>query len=164
MRWVELFQEDIAANNASPLRKKWWLFLFMRLENACPVRVGKRVLALVKKILLMGTGCEFAAESFWRGGVRIPHLNGIVINPAVRIGSDVTVFHQVALGISGDPGRLGAPAVGDGATLGAGCKVLGPVEVVRRAYVGANAVVTKDVPADATVVGANRVVRTRGRD
>jgi len=48
--------------------------------------------------------------------------------------------------------------VEDGVYIGAGAKILGGVRIGRGATVGANAVITKDVPAGATVVGANRLL------
>jgi serine O-acetyltransferase len=51
-----------------------------------------------------------------------------------------------------------APVIGDRVYIGAGAKILGPVRIGNDAIIGANAVVTKDVPAGATVVGANRII------
>lgn len=87
----------------------------------------------------------------------LPHPYGIVIHHHVSLGEAVTIQHQVTLG-QGDPRDPGVPTVGDGAYIGAGAKVLGGVVVGPRAIIGANAVVTRDVPAGATVVGINRIV------
>jgi len=54
---------------------------------------------------------------------------------------------------------MAAPKIGDRVYIGAGAKILGPLKIGEDAIIGANAVVTKDVPAGATVVGANRIVR-----
>lgn len=86
---------------------------------------------------------------------------GIVINPEARIGSGVSIFQQVTIGDSGVDGKPGSPVVGDNVLLGAGCRVLGPIKVGEGAVIGANAVVTKDVPPHATIVGANRLVEVR---
>ena len=67
----------------------------------------------------------------------------------------------MTLGATGRPvadGQKRHPTIASGATLGAGCTVLGDVEVGERAVVGAAAVVTRDVPAGATVVGVNRLL------
>jgi serine O-acetyltransferase len=87
----------------------------------------------------------------------MPHPNGVVVHSGARIGADVTIMQQVTLG-ERSPQVPGAPVIGDGAFIGAGAKVLGPVHIGERATVGANAVVTRDVPAGATVVGANRLI------
>jgi len=69
----------------------------------------------------------------------------------------VVIGQQVTLG-GRDLNIDHMPVIEDGVYLGAGCKVLGKVVVGRGAIVGANAVVTKDVPAGAVVVGANRIL------
>jgi len=79
-----------------------------------------------------------------------------VIGETAEIGDDVTIYQCVTLGGT-DPanGIAGKrhPTIQDGAILGSGCQVLGPVTVGARARVGANAVVTKDVPAGAVMIG-----------
>ena len=69
------------------------------------------------------------------------------------------IGHQVTLG--GRDLTSAAPCLEDGVYVGAGAKVLGGVRIGRGATVGANAVVTKDVPAGMTVVGANRLLGKR---
>jgi serine O-acetyltransferase len=66
-------------------------------------------------------------------------------------------MEQVSLGrkSAADPG---VPVIEDNVTIGAGARVLGGVRVGRGATVGANAVVTRDVPSHCTVVGANRIL------
>jgi serine O-acetyltransferase len=91
--------------------------------------------------------------------VFLPHPMGIVIHRETVLGDDVVIGHQVTLG--GRDLTNGAPKVEQGAYLGAGAKILGPVRIGRGATVGANAVVTKDVPAGATVVGGNRLLDGR---
>lgn len=88
--------------------------------------------------------------------VFLPHPQGIVIHSQTQIGRDVVIGHQVTLGGRGV--SPGAPIIEDGVYIGAGAKILGRVTVGRGVTVGANAVVTKDVPAGATVVGANRIL------
>src|SRR5207244_13555860 len=80
----------------------------------------------------------------------------------VQLGSRVTVMHQVTIGRK-DPvvprehgGNLAV--IEDNVFIGTGAKVLGPVRIGRGATVGANAVVTRDVPSHCTVVGANRIL------
>ena len=97
-----------------------------------------------------------------RAPVLMPVPYGIVIERGVEIGRRVTVMHQVTLGRkegvtgAGDGGAV--PVIEDNVFIGAGAKVLGRVRVGRGATVGANAVVTRDVPSHCTVVGANRIL------
>jgi len=92
--------------------------------------------------------------------VFLPHPLGIVIHNAVQIGENVVIGHQVTIG-GRDLKVPVAPHIEDGVYIGAGAKILGAVRIGRGATVGANAVVTKDVPAAATVVGANRILEKR---
>ncbi|MBR0661427.1 serine O-acetyltransferase [Neoroseomonas oryzicola] len=83
----------------------------------------------------------------------IDHGMGVVIGETAEIGDDVLIYHGVTLGgLSGQPGKR-HPTVGNGVAIGAGAQVLGPILVGDGARIGANAVVTKDVPAGCTVVG-----------
>ena len=80
----------------------------------------------------------------------------VVIGETAEIGDDVTIYQHVTLGgtspTDGVPGKR-HPTIGDGVIIGSGAAVLGPVHVGARARIGANAVVTKDVPEGATMVG-----------
>jgi serine O-acetyltransferase len=97
-----------------------------------------------------------------RSPVLMPHPHGIFIERGVEIGSRVTVMHQVTIGRKNPtpPAEQGGgvPVIEDNVFIGPGAKLLGPVRVGRGATVGANAVVTRDVPSHCTVVGANRIL------
>ena len=83
----------------------------------------------------------------------IDHGMGIVIGETAEIGDDVTLYQGVTLGgTSWNKGKR-HPTLESGVVVGAGAKVLGPFTVGAGAKVGSNAVVTKAVPAGATVVG-----------
>ncbi|WP_461535849.1 serine O-acetyltransferase [Spongorhabdus nitratireducens] len=83
----------------------------------------------------------------------IDHGMGVVIGETAEIGNDVTLYQGVTLGgTSWNKGKR-HPTIGDNVVVGAGAKILGPFEVGANAKVGSNAVVTKEVPAGATVVG-----------
>jgi serine O-acetyltransferase len=90
----------------------------------------------------------------------IDHGMGVVIGETAEIGDDVTLYHGVTLGgiapsVNSHELRHQKrhPTLRDGAIIGSGAQVLGPVVIGERARVGANAVVVKDVPAGATAVG-----------
>ena len=83
----------------------------------------------------------------------IDHGMGVVIGETAEIGDDVTIYHGVTLGgTSWNKGKR-HPTLGDGVVVGAGAKILGPIVVGNGAKVGSNAVVVKNVPPGATVVG-----------
>ena len=75
----------------------------------------------------------------------MPHPTGIVIHPVAIIGSNCMIFHQVTL--------AGAVVLGSHVDIGSGAKILGPLQIGDHANIAANAVVTKDVPANATAKG-----------
>ena len=80
----------------------------------------------------------------------------VVIGETAEIGDDVTIYQCVTLGGTDPAGGVAGkrhPTLADGVIVGSGAQVLGPITVGRRARVGANAVVTRDVPEGATMVG-----------
>ena len=78
---------------------------------------------------------------------------GVVIGETAEIADDVLIYHGVTLGgLSGSPGKR-HPTIEAGVSIGAGAQVLGPITIGRGARIGANAVVTRDVPPECTVVG-----------
>jgi len=112
---------------------------------------------IISRVYMTFLGCDISLGL--PKTVFLPHPYGIVIHSHAKIGNDVVIGHQVTLG--GRDLTLAAPNIEDGVYLGAGAKLLGGVRIGRGATVGANAVVTKDVPAGATVVGANRILANR---
>lgn len=92
----------------------------------------------------------------------IDHGTGVVIGETAEIGNDVTLYHGVTLGgVSWNRGKR-HPTLGDGVVVGAGAKILGPIEIGCKARVGANSVVIAPVPEGQTVVGIpGKVVRSR---
>lgn len=79
-----------------------------------------------------------------------------VIGETAEIEDDVTIYQNVTLGGTNPSNGVGGkrhPTVRSGAVIGSGAQVLGPIEIGEGARVGANAVVTRDVAARATVVG-----------
>jgi len=83
----------------------------------------------------------------------IDHGMGVVIGETAVIGDDCTLYHGVTLGgTSWNKGKR-HPTLHNGVVVGAGAKILGPIEIGAGARVGSNSVVLKPVPAGATVVG-----------
>jgi len=83
----------------------------------------------------------------------IDHGMGVVIGETAEIGDDCTLYHGVTLGgTSWEKGKR-HPTLENGVVVGAGAKVLGPITVGENGRIGSNAVVVKDVPPNATIVG-----------
>jgi serine acetyltransferase/thymidylate kinase len=93
-----------------------------------------------------------------RSPILMPHPYGIVIHSKAQIGRRVTVMQQVTIGGKNPGGENAAPVIEDDVYIGTGAKIIGNLRVGRGAVVGANTVVTRDVPPYCTVVGANRFV------
>ena len=99
------------------------------------------------------TGIEIHPGATIGRRVFIDHGMGVVIGETAVIGDDCTLYHGVTLGgTSWNKGKR-HPTLEQGVVIGAGAKVLGPIIVGKGAKIGSNAVVVKDVPADATAVG-----------
>ncbi len=88
----------------------------------------------------------------------------MVIGETAEVGDDVTMYQGVTLGGTGFARGKRHPTVGDEVMIGAGAKLLGPIEIGERAKIGANSVVIHDVPPNSTVVGnPGHPVRVDGR-
>jgi len=88
----------------------------------------------------------------------LPHPNGIVIHPDVRVGPNCLIFQQVTIGTRGSGG---VPQIGGHVDVGAGAKILGAVRIGNHVVIGANAVVMQDVPDNCMAVGIPAVVKPR---
>jgi serine O-acetyltransferase len=99
------------------------------------------------------TGIEIHPGATIGRRVFIDHGMGIVIGETAVIGDDCTLYHGVTLGGTSWSKGKRHPTLGRGVVIGAGAKVLGPIEIGDGAKIGSNAVVVRDVPADATAVG-----------
>jgi serine O-acetyltransferase len=123
---------------------------------------------LISYISRMFTGIEIHPGATIGRNLFIDHGTGVVIGETSIIGHNVTMYHGVTLGGKGgrvNPGKKRHPTIGDEAILGAGAQVLGDVIVGKRAKVGANSVVTGDVPEGCSVVGIPaRLVQSKQGD
>ena len=106
------------------------------------------------------TGIEIHPGAKIGKNLFIDHGMGVVIGETSEIGDNVTIYHTVTLGGSSpsiDSERQRHekrhPTIGDDVVIGSGAQIIGPVVVGKRARIAANAVVVKDVPENATMVG-----------
>ena len=100
------------------------------------------------------SGADIPLDCQIGGGLLIPHPNGNVIRPDAAIGVNCLIFQQVTLGIRSGPG---VPIIGGHVDIAAGAKILGPVRIGDHTRIGANAVVTKDVPSHTTTVSTSYI-------
>ncbi|MCL2324572.1 MAG: serine O-acetyltransferase [Actinomycetia bacterium] len=110
------------------------------------------------------TGVEIHPGAQIGRGVFIDHGMGVVIGETSIVGDRVTLYQGVTLGGTGKASGKRHPTLEDGVVVGVGAAVLGDIVIGENARVGGGAVVVKDVPCDATVVGVpGKIVRRDGQ-
>lgn len=108
---------------------------------------------LLSQLARFFTGIEIHPGAKIGKGLFIDHGMGVVIGETAEVGDNVTIYHGVTLGGTGKDKGKRHPTVKDNVIIGAGAKVLGPITIGNNVKVGANSVVLKDVPDNATAVG-----------
>ena len=98
-------------------------------------------------------GISISSRSTVGAGLYIGHFGGIVVNHGAVIGDNCNIQQGVTLGKANRGARAGAPVIGNNVFIGAGAKIIGHIHVGDGAAIGANAVVTRDVPAGVAVAG-----------
>lgn len=147
-------------------QSKWWKhpgfwavfgYRFRRLRKWGPLycRLLLPIDIMLTVMRIAGPRCELPTAARIGPGLFLPHPDGVIISEKCKIGSFVSVFQQVTLGCW----RNNSPKVRSRAAIFAGAKVLGGITLGRGACVGANAVVTKDVPARFIATGVPATTR-----
>lgn len=108
---------------------------------------------LISQISRFITGIEIHPGAKIGKRLFIDHGLGIVIGETAEIGNDCTIYHQVTLGGTGKDKNKRHPTIRNNVFIGAGSKILGPIEIGNNVKIGAGAVVLKNVEEYATVVG-----------
>ncbi|OGX39717.1 MAG: serine O-acetyltransferase [Omnitrophica WOR_2 bacterium RIFCSPLOWO2_12_FULL_50_9] len=158
------FSEEVrSARERDPAAKGYWqvVFLYPGLHAIVMHRINHflwklkipllpRALSQLARFL---TGVEIHPGATIGRGLFIDHGMGVVVGETSVIGDNVTLFQGVTLGGTGKGAGKRHPTIGNNVVIGAGAKVLGNISVGDSSYIGANAVILRDVPANATVVG-----------
>ncbi|HBG5346283.1 TPA: serine O-acetyltransferase [Clostridioides difficile] len=108
---------------------------------------------LISQISRFMTGIEIHPGAKMGEGILIDHGMGVVIGETAEVGNRVTIYQGATLGATGKDTGKRHPTVGDDVLIGAGTKILGPLNIGSNSKIGASSVVVKDVPNGATVVG-----------
>lgn len=140
--------------------KKYWkryAFVSQKTDNFFKKLLQLYYLYYIKKCdafncasmgLDFGSGADFASPP------HLPHgLNGIIVSKFAKVGHNCRIYHQVTIATKQIDGKFVSATIGDNCLLGAKCTILGGVKIGNHVKVGANAVVTKDVPDYCTVAG-----------
>jgi serine O-acetyltransferase len=142
----------------SGLHAIWSHRLAHRLWTRPALRGVARILMQLTRFL---TGIEIHPGATIGRRFFIDHGMGVVIGETAELGDDVMVYHGVTLGGRSLKQGKRHPTIGDRVTIGAGAKVLGPLRIGDDSAIGANAVVTRDVPSNSIATGIPAVVRAR---
>ena len=133
---------------------------FHRIANFFSIAKFDLIARIISQFSRFLTGIEIHPKAKIGENLFIDHGMGVVIGETSEIGNNVTIYHMVTLGgvspsIESNQQRnvKRHPTLMDNVVVGSGAQILGPVVVGKNAKVGANAVVTKDVPENAVMVG-----------
>lgn len=153
-----LVKEDYATHGSYLVSPGFWILFWHRFGNwrmgapkplRIPLTVLYRVMYRVGEAVV-GICLPYNIPVGRR--VRLEHFGGMIIS-ACSIGSDVVIRHNTTLGIASVKDVNAKPTICDGVDIGTGAVVIGRIVVGEGAVIGANAVVTKDVPPGAVVGG-----------
>jgi serine O-acetyltransferase len=165
---VNIIREDLRAQREGLLGLGFWALLVYRFGHARFV-IGNKVLRapwtlvyiVLHKLVEIFCGITIGSRASIGRRLSIEHHGCIVIHGATIIGDDCLIRHGVTLGNTGSWDSSGAPRIGSRVQIGAGAKVLGSITIGNDVIIGANAVVTRDVPDHAVVGGVPaRTIRT----
>ena len=133
---------------------------FHRIANFFQLAKFYLVARMISQLSRFLTGIEIHPGAKIGKNLFIDHGMGVVIGETSAIGNNVTIYHMATLGgiapsiNSNDQRQVKRhPTLGDCVVVGSGAQILGPVIIGANAKIGANAVVTKDVPENAVMVG-----------
>ena len=131
-----------------------------RIANFFAIAKFDLVARIISQFSRFMTGIEIHPKAKIGKNLFIDHGMGVVIGETSDIGDNVTIYHMATLGgispsINSDKQReiKRHPTLKDNVVVGSGAQVLGPITVGKNAKIGANAVVTKDVPENGVMVG-----------
>ena len=129
-----------------------------------PVRkVFSLIYHILYKFVQIVTGIELPCEVDIGRNFIIDHFGGIIVSGYAKFGDNCRIRNGVVVGLRHvDDAR--APVIGNNVDIGAGAKLLGPIRIGDNVLIGANAVVTVDVPDNCVAVGIPADVKPRGRD
>lgn len=136
---------------------------FHRINHWLWLRGARLIARITAEITRILTGVEIHPGAVLGPGLFIDHATGVVIGETAEVGEDVTIYHGVTLGGSGRDTGKRHPTIGDRVIIGAGAKVLGAIKIGDDSRIGSNAVVVKEVPSSAVVIGVPGQVISRSR-
>ena len=133
---------------------------FHKIANFFAIAKFHLVARIISQFSRFLTGIEIHPKANIGKNLFIDHGMGVVIGETSEIGDNVTIYHMATLGgispsVNSNEQRniKRHPTLKDNVVVGSGAQILGPVVIGENAKIGANAVVTKDVPNNAVMIG-----------
>lgn len=171
---IFFYREIRVAQKKDPAAKSFLevLLLYQGLQAQVNYRVARffyklHLFFLARLISQLGrffTGIEIHPGAKIGKRLFIDHGMGVVIGETSIIGDDVLLYQGVTLGGTGIEKGKRHPTIGNNVVIGTGAKILGNITIGDNSYIGANAVVIKDVPHNSTVVGVpGRITKQDGK-
>ncbi len=138
-----------------------WAIVIFRLGSWCHNRKHKHFLVksimpfltVLQKLTEIATGIVLPFTAKIGKGLYIGHFGSIIVSQKAVIGEYCNISHENTIGQAGRGGKQYAPVIGDRVYIGPGAKLFGKIRIGNDVAVGANAVVSKDVPDNAVVIG-----------
>lgn len=125
-------------------------------------RVFSLLYKIAFKLVQILTGVELPCETTIGKNFVIDHFGGIIVSGYACIGDNCRIRNGVTIGLRRVEEPT-APVIGNNVDIGAGAKVLGPINIGDNSVIGANAVVLQDVPANSIAIGVPAIVKPRRR-
>lgn len=161
----ELIRADLRAHQGDWGAQGFWALVVYRFGRwryrvrPAPLRkVFSLLYRVLYKLVQIVTGIELPCEVPVGKNFVIEHSGGIVVSGYARFGDNCRIRNGVVIGLArvGDPC---APVIGNNVDIGTGAKLLGRITIGNNVWIGANAVVVKDVPDNSIAVGVPAVIK-----
>lgn len=138
-----------------------WATIAYRAESWCNknknryfyLKLLSPFLTVLSKLVEIATGISLPPTATIGKGLYIGHFGGIIVSHSAVIGEYCNLSQGVSIGQAGRGGEQNVPIIGDRVFIGPGAKLFGGIKIGNDVAIGANAVVTKDLPDMAVAVG-----------
>lgn len=166
---LALIGEDRRTHREGLLAQGFWALFVYRLSHprlVCRNGVIRKLWYIPnivgRKLIEIACGIMLPETAIIGRRLTIEHFGGIIVHGRARIGDDCILRQSVTLGNKSEDRPHDAPHLGNRVTIGAGAKLLGAIKVGDDVVIGANSVVTRDIPAGSVVAGIPaRIIRKR---
>jgi serine O-acetyltransferase len=145
----------------------FWVMLVYRLGRwryTLRIKLVRKFFSMIYRVLFkivqIMTGIEFPCEVVVGRNFIIDHFGGVIVSGYAQFGDNCRIRNGVVIGLQTVDNPC-APRIGNNVDVGAGAKILGDIVIGDNVLVGANAVVTKDVPGNSVVYGIPAVIKPR---